>query len=368
MEEKQLDFNQPLLSVRRFSSTGSTPEVESKRKTYNAVPRMPPLPVYISELKSGPVRNPGTVPFVWEQTPGRPKDEGKPKVQAIQSVRPPVAPKLPPGRILNTKQQASDKGSEGTAASRSQTRIGLSNSQNVPSSHKNVTQEESFKKGTEETASSGSEGDEAYVDALDTLSRSESFFLNCSVSGVSGLDGPDLKASGTFSTDLHTRDFMMGRFLPAAKAMASETPQCSTRKQPVAREQPRQTKKVVHVEKQGQFNQYSAANRPHYAQGNGVEESEDEGDDYEGPDNSLLKVCGFLPRLCLQNSFCRLNPVLGIRKQVQLPISSVRTRRFRGTVKSSCAASCSETENEVSKSLPSFTDYCLYLFVLLSSC
>ncbi|XP_058009202.1 uncharacterized protein LOC110665041 isoform X2 [Hevea brasiliensis] len=342
MEEKQLDFNQPLLSVRRFSSTGSTTEADNKRKTDNTRPKVPPLPVYKSELKSGPVRNPGTVPFVWEKTPGRPKYESKP--QTVTLAQPPVVPKLPPGRILNVERQALDKSSEGTAAGQLEARNGPSGSYSVPSLDKNVTEEESSREVKEGTYISGSDDDnEAYEDALDTLSRSESFFLNCSISGVSGLDGPDMKPSGTFSTDPHTRDFMMGRFLPAAKAMASETPQHSTKKLPVVQEQPRKIKKIVTVEEHNKFNQCRRLNNiPHYDQADVLEETEHEDDYYDGPDNSSFKVCGLFPRLCLQNSFCLLNPVPGMRKQAQLHISSSHMKK----VKSSYAAYCNETHDK----------------------
>ncbi|CAK7348138.1 unnamed protein product [Dovyalis caffra] len=345
MEKKQLDFNQPLLSVRRVSSTASTKEAKIKRKTDKALPKIPPLPVYKSELKSGPVRNPGTVPFVWERSPGRPKDESKPQTRALQ--RPPIAPKLPPGRILNAQQQASDKGYEGAKqADRPQRRNGLSRSQNE-------TREEISKEEIEDGSSSGSEGrDEAYVDALDTLSRSDSFFLNCSITGVSGLDGPDLKPSGAFLKDQQSRDFMMGRFLPAAKAMVSETPQCFTRKQPVVRELPRQRAKAASVQRRP-LNRYSPNNIPNYAQAHGVEESEDEDNDYDRSDDPSLKLCGWLPQQCLQNSLCLLNPVPGMRKRGQVPISSVRTTKFG----SSNAASRNGTAQEGKGASPNSSQF-----------
>ncbi|KAJ6401212.1 hypothetical protein OIU84_016595 [Salix udensis] len=334
MEKKQLDFNQPLLSVRRFSSTASTKEAKIKRKSDGAPSKIPPPPVYKPELKSGPLRNPGTVPFVWERSPGRPKDESKPQNRALQ--RPPVAPKLPPGRILDAQQQASAKGFEGAKlADRSRSRNGHS-------SFQNETQGEIYREAIKDASSSGSEGgDEAYADALDILSRSESFFLNCSISGVSGLDGPDLKPSGAFFTDHHGQDFMMARFLPAAKAMASETPPCFTRKQPAVQELPRQMAKATGVERRP-LNRCSPKNIPNYAQADSVEDSEDEDHDSDGPDHPSLKLCGLLPQLCSQNSLCFMNPVLGMRKQGQEPISSVFTTKFG----SSNAASRNVTAHE----------------------
>ncbi|KAF8409058.1 hypothetical protein HHK36_005130 [Tetracentron sinense] len=245
MEEKQLDFNAPILSVRRFSSTAGSSEGEDKKRIENALPKSHSLPTYISELKSGPASNQGTVPFLWERIPGRCKDGGGPQPRTLE--RPPIAPKLPPGRIMDVKQQPSDKEFEDPNVFSPQTDNTLSNFQKGSSLDEYLTKLKSSKEGMKEKGISDSEdSDDVYSDALDTLSRSESFFLNCSVSGVSGLDGPDIKpCGGTFSKDPQTRDFMMDRFLPAAKAMASETPQYASRKLSVAREQAKEVKKVV---------------------------------------------------------------------------------------------------------------------------
>ncbi|WCJ24827.1 hypothetical protein M5689_006758 [Euphorbia peplus] len=274
MEGKQLDFNRPLLSVRRFSPAVSTSEAENKRKPENVFPRAPP--VYKSELRSGPVRNPGTVPFVWEQSPGRPKYETKP--QTFDRHHAPAIPRLPPGRpgrTLNADKQALEA-LEASEAPHSETKSGPLGSQNAPLLEKTVIKEESSGDGTGETDGLGLEDDqEAYVDAMDALSRSESFFLNCSVSGVSGLDCPDLKQWGTSSTDQQTRDFMMGRFLPAAKAMASETPQYSSKKHhPISQEQ---TSKLLTMEKWHPFSEGRrfSSNLPH-CKGEEVREDEDD--------------------------------------------------------------------------------------------
>ncbi|KAA8526287.1 hypothetical protein F0562_008510 [Nyssa sinensis] len=289
MEDKQLDFNQPLLSVRRFSSTAGSGK-DDKRKTDNSLSSVPPLPSYKSELKSGPLRNPGVVPFRWEQTPGRPKDEGKQQTQAVE--QPHIAPKLPPGRSLKLKQQTPDKVYEDPIVTNRQAEKVPSSSRSVSSIDENVTKSECSKDAMEEKESSDSEdGDEVYLDALDTLSRTESFFLNCSVSGLSGLDEPDVKPSGTFSMDPQTRDFMMGRFLPAAKAMTSETPQYASRKQPVAWEQPRVIKKVVGGNKKPPVYRYRPNMLPNYEKYNRDAESDDEVDYYE-TGNISAKVCG----------------------------------------------------------------------------
>ncbi|KAL6137905.1 hypothetical protein ACLB2K_063194 [Fragaria x ananassa] len=293
MEENQLNFNRPLLSVRRYSATTVSSEADDKRKTAKSQPKLPPLPAYKSELKSGPVRNPGTVPFIWEQIPGRPKDESIRKKHALEG--PQVAPRLPPGRVLKVMKQGLDEGSKGTAA-QSQNGNVLSSSHTISAVERKVDIKEETSKEQKEESTSSENGDETYLDALDALSRTESAYMNCSVSGLSGLDGPDIIPCGTFSTDPQTRDFMMGRFLPAAKAMASETPHNAPRKHPVAREQPisreepRRVKKLMTGDKQHQSNQY----RPVYIQDIDEEASEDEGMrmPVQAPIYSIRRVLG----------------------------------------------------------------------------
>ncbi|KAK6919702.1 Protein of unknown function DUF688 [Dillenia turbinata] len=321
MEEKQLDFNQPLLSVRRISATTIPSEVEDKRKFDNSLPNTPPIPFYKSELKSGPVRNPGAVPFQWEKTPGRPKDETRPKNWGLE--KPPVAPKLPPGRVLNIKEQrASDKRSEDPHVTMPRKENESPSSRSVSSVAENVLTLESSKEELVAKSSDSEDGDEAFVDARDTLSRTESFFLNCSVSGLSGLDGPEVISTSTFSTDPQTRDFMMGRFLPAAKAMASETPQYTFRKQPVAREQPRPLKKNVSWDKRPPVYHHRFNISPHLAQAE-EEDSDDDSDDYDQTGDISTKACGLLPRFCLKTSLCLLNPVPGMKVRSQVAIPSL---------------------------------------------
>ncbi|GFS34004.1 arginine N-methyltransferase, putative [Actinidia rufa] len=296
MEDKKLDFNQPLLSVRRYSSTTGS-EKDVKRKTSYPLPGVPVLPSYKSELKSGPVTNPGTVPFTWEQCPGRPKDERKSRTQPPEQCH--IIPKLTAWEDYGIQKMQSK---------------------------------------IRKVLISG-DSDEAYQDALDTLSRTESFCLNCSVSGLSGFDGPEMKPSGTFSTDPQTRDFMMGRFLPAAKAMASETPQYASRKQPAVKEQSRQ---IINEDKRPPLHRPIAYNLPNYAEDDKEEESDGEDDDFDEPGNLSTKVCGLLPKFCLKGSLCLLNPVSGMSVRTRVPMSpAVRTQaRFAST------GSCQETENE----------------------
>ncbi|XP_038888424.1 uncharacterized protein LOC120078273 isoform X2 [Benincasa hispida] len=287
MEEKQLDFNQPLLSVRRFTSTETSSETNEKCRPE---PKIPPLPVYKSDLKSGPVRIPGTVPFIWEQTPGKPKDESSTKTQI--SKRPPLVPKLPPGRVQKVNQEVP-------------TSVSASLDENAREAVEEMT---SCKSGNDDEE----EEEEVYKDANDRFSRSESFFLNCSISGVSGLDDSEIKSSGASSMDPHTRDFMMDRFLPAAKAMASETPPHTIRKQTVSVERPREIKLVTNGDRESRPNLHVQTK---HVKEIFREESDDEDDDYDESGYASTRGCGFLPRCCLKGSFVLLNPVTGMRMQ-----------------------------------------------------
>lgn len=72
MVQKKLNFNQPILSVRRTSLKTDSQILFDQTKESNALP-LPPS--HRPESNSGPVRHPGSVPFLWEQIPGQPKEE-----------------------------------------------------------------------------------------------------------------------------------------------------------------------------------------------------------------------------------------------------------------------------------------------------
>ncbi|XP_058730443.1 uncharacterized protein LOC131602373 [Vicia villosa] len=314
MEEKQLDFNQPLLSVRRVSSTASS-ENDGKRKIEKATSKRTRLPAYKSELKSGPVSNPGSVPFVWEKSPGRPKNEGKLQTRE----EPLVAPKLPPGRVLKVEQQDFDKSSKGASVTQSRTDSTVSNSISVASLDSKEENHEDRKEVALKKENSGSDNeDETYLDALETLSRAESLFMNCSVSGLSGCDDREAQPSESFLADQQARDFMIGRFLPAAKAMASEMPhtQYASKKPYVRQEQPRLLPKIESVAKSRPMDQKWRNILPHYAQNTGQDESEDESDDNDKYESYAPKVCGLFPRFCL------LNPLPGLRVEDDKNVNS----------------------------------------------
>ncbi|KAJ0259977.1 Arginine N-methyltransferase [Hirschfeldia incana] len=288
-EKKQLDFNRPLISVRRPIQT---PEPNSKTSSSNSVtnkiPRSPP--VYKSDINSGPIRNPGTVPFQWEHKPGKPKDERKPELQSV--VQQHFVPKLPPGRIVKSRER-----------------------------------EELVRKP------------EPRVDHVEDARSCSS---SCNVSGVSGLDGQRMLVEpfGTLSSDRQTQDLMMGRFLPAAKALTtSETPPHLARKPPKPEEPARQIVVVKEKQNKAEQNPYRFHHSPDY------QEEED------GDMSSMMAsgVCGLLPQICLRSSFGVLNPVPSVRMKAQRGVS---VRRMRSKYQDSCNGSSQDEALSVSSTPP----------------
>ncbi|KAL6561633.1 hypothetical protein OROMI_017234 [Orobanche minor] len=325
--DNKLNFDQPILSVRRYVPRLSWRRCE-ERKTDDYQPVIPQLHPHRSELKSGPVRNPGAVPFVWEQSPGQPKQDMKPPTENTNAT-PPIASKIfPPGRFPKGNQQGClPLYSSSTSGNNKRLDV------DVPrESHRGTAHDENVKniennKETEEEEEESSD-DEAYVDALDALSRTESFFMNCSMSALSGLE--DLHTnnpSRSLSTDVQAREFMMDRFLPAAKAMASGTPHYATKKQSgVVEEQLQQLKKTVNQYKPSLRYGPSFAERYSHHQENEDEESDD---DYDQRQN-IPSVCGLLlPRFCLRNSLCLLNTVPAMSLRTRAPVSSANRVQTR---------------------------------------
>ncbi|KAK6264604.1 Protein of unknown function DUF688 - like 6 [Theobroma cacao] len=316
MEERKLNFNAPLLSVRRFSATSAFSDRDKQKIVENPCPnRRHTLPFYNSDVSLDQVTEPVAVPFVWEQIPGKAKGgiehESQPNKEASGT------PRLPPGRVLDIMKYTVEKEFENQNVVRPQSEIYSLND--------NVTKLDSSNEGINEKCISESEtDDDAYSDALDTLSPTDSLSMNCSISGLSGSSGLVAKPSGTFSTDPQTRDFMMSRFLPAAKAMTLEMPQYASRKQSVAPALPREDKKVVVGDRKPPVNQYESVIIPHYNQDVDEEETEDEYDDYEDSGNLSRKACGLLPRLSFKNSLCLLNPVPGLKVRTHSSMPSTR--------------------------------------------
>ncbi|XP_074570660.1 uncharacterized protein LOC141827338 [Curcuma longa] len=386
MEEKQMDLEAPLLSVRRFSagpSASPTLLAEEEGEARPPPPRRASLPYYKSDLKSGPVRVPGVVPFVWEQTPGLPKNGARSAVDGGGKVM--MVSKLPHGRIQNgkggnllrdglapsvkigssvrTRKAVTFVPDAGTAnsyessedvprivvdervekfekkdkvenADRIEMPVKAENMEEIEveetvENEERIEKAEKVEKKLEKQPVSASENhnkeddveEDAFSDALDTLSRSESFFMNCSVSGISGI--PDVaNLSGSFLKDPELRDFMIERFLPAAQAMASDSPHYTFKKSAAP---PREATKLLEMaETSGPARrpvpvplQKNSTYLEQYAneleeEGTYDEDNEDE-ECYDDTGHFPSKGCGLLPQFCLKSSFCLLNPVPGMK-------------------------------------------------------
>lgn len=303
------------MSVRRFSSPFSSEDRRNRMTIENPRPsRRFTLPICGAETDQ--VTEPVAVPFRWEQIPGRAKNDSGPQPQPPQETS--VIPRLPPGRLFDFMKQPLEKESEDTNKFRCQIEAYSSNDKAIKL--------DCCKEGINEKGGSDLEDndDDVYADALNTLSPTDSFSMKCSASGLSGSGGLDVKPCGNFSIDPQTLDFMMSRFLPAARAMALEPPQYASRKQGVPTEQPRQVKSVVNKDRRPLINQNRSNMITVYGQHKEEEESEDEDDEYDNSGNISAQGCGIFSRLRLKNSLCLLNPVPGLKVRTQSPVSSTR--------------------------------------------
>ncbi|KAK7302949.1 hypothetical protein RJT34_13846 [Clitoria ternatea] len=327
MAERKLNINAPLMSVRRSSATPPS-LTEAKKKILE---KRHTLQYYKSDMAMDQVTEPVAVPFNWEHIPGRRKgnnggSEPQPLPKGTSSSITP-SPRLPPGKLTNATKQPLEKECKVPNKLKSSNK---SKSFNVSVAKIDCDKERKAEKIVESRRSNVMEeeddddDDGVYSDALEALSATESFSVNCSVSGVSGLDNLGTKKFGTFSTDQQTRDFMMSRFLPAAKAMTLQPPQYSSKKQSVlVEQQPRDVSKLVREEKKPLPNKHTTSVIPFVGHCQ-EEESEDEVNDYECDNsaNFTAKGCGLLPQLHVRNSLCLLNPVAGMKIKDQVPLPS----------------------------------------------
>ncbi|KAK8923627.1 hypothetical protein KSP39_PZI019532 [Platanthera zijinensis] len=324
MQDKRLDLEAPLLSVRRHSAQSAgnpstKPEPAAATKPLTPSWR-PAFPFYNSELKSGPVRNPGVVPFVWEQEPGQPK------AGPDSRHRPAPAPLFPPGRTPNDREP-------NPIFQDSEIRH-VNKPTETPAT---VASAESLKEEEEE---------DNFSNAVETLSCTESFFMNCSVSGI-----PDaVEVSGTISTDPPARTLMMERFLPAAQAMAGSSTQCPPRKPSKV------GNRVENGEHELRRSPLPYQHLPNFVaryprdEIDSVEGDDDEYDNnFEGNGHFTSKACGLLPRLCLKSSFCLLNPISGMKVGCRRPIPPATSRKIRSIMQSNIPLS--EAEDELWKSM-----------------
>lgn len=315
MENNKLNISRPLLSVRRALSMTTSPS-NSNRENENRLPVRPTIEISKPELNSGPLVNSGSVPFGWEQSPGRPKNETD-KISQTKKYSPTV-PKLPPGRCLKPVKKDLAPNAINIAKN------GSSSSRDDNDHHHE------------------SDSDEAYMDALDTLSRGETSFYNCSVSGVSGF-GSNVISPGSRPDDSKMRDFMMRRFLPAAKAMTTDVPQ-HTLKKNVVKEKPREVKILVNTDdKKGQlrYGPNFLEDDTHDKKESEEESADDSDSDIKILGNKSSKFCGLIPR-----GFCSANPVRGMCMKTRFPISPAGNKTHPSGPSSSSVSSISGSENE----------------------
>lgn len=311
MNEGKLNINAPLMSVRRSSATPPPSSTKPKRKILKNQQAMP--------MTLDQVTEPVTVPFNWEHIPGRSKGNNagsKSQPPREPSITP--TPCFPPGKSTNVAKQPLQKEPKFENKFRSSSISNISSKIDC-----DKKQKDEKLKNLEEN----DDDDDDYSDAVETLSPTESFSMNCSVSGVSGLDNMDAKnkSRASSSTDKQAQDFMMSRFLPAAKAMALhlQPPQHAPRKQSVLVEQPRDVTKLVGEEKKSFVNRHITDIIPYTGQFQEEEEEEEESDD-ETDDHANIsaKGCGLFPRSCVKNSLCLLNAVPVTKMGNQFPMCS----------------------------------------------
>ncbi|KAL5188177.1 hypothetical protein HKD37_05G013704 [Glycine soja] len=313
MNERKLNIDAPLMSVRR--SFGTSPSLTEANRKILEKPQT--LPHYKSDTTLDQVTEPVAVPFNWEHIPGRSKDYDGSEPQLPTKAS--ITPTLPPGKSTNVAKQSLEK--EPNVANNFRP-PSISNSLSEKIDCNKEHKDEKMKK-VEENDDYDDDGD-VYSDALETLSPTEPLSMNCSVSDVSGLDNVVADMCGASSTDKQAHDFMMSRFLTAAKAMTIQPPQyASSRKQTVLTEQPREFIKLVPEQKKSFVSRHITDIVPYTGQCQEEEEEEEESDnetnDYA---NNSAKGCGLFPRLCVRNSLCLLNPVPGTKMGNQFPLYS----------------------------------------------
>lgn len=278
MERKRIDFNTPLLSVRRFHAAefktidGDRSKEEEEKKASSdggddRSEKRSMLPFYKADLNSGPLRNPGVVPFFWEKSPGRPK-VGDPTVKLLDRVDSNVSAGAVEDSVCDGDRDDGD-------------------------------------------------GDDSFLDAVETLSRMDSCSMNCSVSEMSRV-GQRVDSGSCFKTDPQVRDFMMDRFLPAAQAMVTESPKVTSRKpnssihnQKIDRGAHRRPVSLPRQTQPKTISEYPYLNQTQgvdYCNRHDNDDSDDEVFDDHHTRHLVMKGCGFLlPKFCLKSSLRFMN-------------------------------------------------------------
>ncbi|XP_047313464.1 uncharacterized protein LOC124916751 [Impatiens glandulifera] len=287
MAKKQLNLDMPLLSVRRLpsklSSSSSSDERKSSSNPRSSTGQSSLSNLYTPESDLTQFSKPAAVPFLWEQIPGRPKEEPYAKSECpVESWRC-TPPRLPPGRIRRSGELFEER-----RLLKSQVSASLSYDLSALEMENESIQD-------------------IYCDALETLSQTESLSFDCRF----------VRSTKTSLTDSQTRDFMMRRFLPAAKAMVIDAPPQYVSQKHSLDQQNKIDEERISLIKQNQQVKDSET----------VEEDEDDededGDDCVDAIKKPAKIRGLFAKFCLRNSLCLLNPSSGMKsKKKHVPTSS----------------------------------------------
>ncbi|CAN8316125.1 unnamed protein product [Cochlearia groenlandica] len=175
-----------------------------------------------------------------------------------------------------------------------------------------------------------SEDDDVFSDALDTLS------LKHNTSDVGEIVKPPLQSMD------HQDNFMLNRFLPAAKSMTvKQKPQYASKRQPLpAMSEPmRQIRDILPAENHSTPKWYGSNISPSYYHGIDGQESEEDEDEDEVSEYLSKRGCGMSPQLCFKNSLGMLSSVHGLKEkpsrhdQVKSSKVSLLKSRFRSVKK-----------------------------------
>ncbi|ESQ33950.1 hypothetical protein EUTSA_v10007223mg [Eutrema salsugineum] len=296
MAERKLNFNAPLLSTRRMQRNKAVSVRRNKTNKFiddSNTNGSSSLPVLVPEIGLDQVTEPASVPFTWEQAPGRLKGNDF-RFQACDSTQQVFTPCLPPGKVMDILKCPVEKAIDG-----------------------NLTRLQSFKgKQVEEVSE---DEDDVFSDARATLSPKDSFSINHSLSGVSGYGVVETKKPLNRSADAQSRDFMLNRFLPAAKAMTVEQPHYASNRKPSTfmSEPTIQIRELVPGEKRQTPNRYDESIVPPYYDHQDINDEESEEDDVDDGVSEYAYLpkrgCGMLPQLCFKESLGMLNTVPGLK-------------------------------------------------------
>ncbi|CAL4973961.1 unnamed protein product [Urochloa decumbens] len=301
-------------------------------------------PAYKPDLNSGPLRHPGAVPFVWEQRPGQPKS-----VRTRRAAAPPTPPRelaraARPEEAggggdtpyhdaladldLRAFHGAADHGSRATVVAAAASREGAVAA--VARNEAKKREPVSVVAVLRRPDGDGGEEDEddRFSDALDTLSRTVSLAMNCSVSGLSGAAD-----TGPGGAEPCAPGFMMDRFLPAAQAVAVGSPQYTFRKAGggtgnsgrdharaaaakarAGNGDDRMRREPVQLPYQHLPPNYLSCAYPRREECGEEDEEDDDDYDVHSTRGFSAKGCGLLPGLCVKTSLLLLNPMPAMKR------------------------------------------------------